>query len=111
VNMSSRLAWLAVLTSVMVLVAGCSVSSVWSDQDISNAASVWVNQLGLNQTDEDVWSERLDDICAADADTAILGEQYMAEDAEYSVRSDGMMPALGEAVVTLDIIQLQTCER
>ncbi len=109
--MVSRLAWLAVLISMMVLVAGCSSSSDWSDQDISNAAIVWLNQLGLNQVDEEVWSDRLDDICAADADNAILGEQYMAEDAEYSVRSDGMMPALGEVVVTLDTIQLQTCER
>lgn len=110
-NMGSRLAWLAVLVSILVLVAGCSSSSDWSEQDISNAASVWLNQLGLNQTDEDVWSDRLDDICAEDADNVSLAEQYMAEDVEYSVRSDGMMPALGEAVVSLDIIQLQTCER
>lgn len=109
--MGSRLAWLAVLISMMVLVAGCSSSSDWNDQDISNATSVWVNQLGLNQTDEDVWSERLDAICATDADNASLAERYMAEDAQYSVRSNGMMPALGEAVVSLDIIQLQTCER
>jgi hypothetical protein len=111
VDLVSRLAWLAVLISIVVLVAGCSSSSDWSDQDISNAASVWVNQLGLNQSDEDVWSDRLGDICAADADSLSLAEQFMTDDAEYSVRSDGTMPALGEVVVSLDIIQLQTCER
>lgn len=35
----------------------------------------------------------------------------MAEDAEYSLRSDGTLPVLGEVVVTLDIMQLQTCQR
>lgn len=109
--MVSRLAWLAVLISIVALVAGCSNSSDWSDQDISNASSVWVNQLGLNQTDEDVWSDRLDAICADGAATVVLAPQYVAEDAEYSVRSDGMIPAFEEAVQSLDIIQLQTCGR
>ncbi len=108
--MGSRLAWLAVLVSVMVSVAGCSSSSDWSDQDISNAASVWLNQLGLNQTDEDVWIDRLDAVCADGATNLSLADQYVAEDAEYSVRSDGTMPAFEEAVQALDIIQLQTCE-
>jgi hypothetical protein len=40
-----------------MMVAACSSSSEWSDQDISNAANVWLNQLGLNQTDEVVWSD------------------------------------------------------
>jgi hypothetical protein len=71
---------------------------------------VWVNQLGLDQTDEDVWIDRLDEICAPDADNPSLAERYMAEDAQYSVRFDGLMPALGEASVSLEIIQLQTCE-
>lgn len=82
---------------MMVLVSGCSSSSDWSDQDISNAASVWINQLGLTQTDEEVWSDRLDAVCADGADNFSLAEQYVAEDAGYSVRSDGTVPALGKA--------------
>jgi hypothetical protein len=68
-------------------------------------------QLGLNQTDRDIWRERLDAICATDADYATLAEQYIAEDARCSARSDGMTPALGEAVVSLEIVELQTCDR
>ena len=95
----------------VVSFAACSSSSEWSDQDISNAANVWLNQLGLNQTDEVVWSDRLDAVCADGATTVVLAPQYVAEDAEYSVRSDGTMPAFEEAVQSLDIIQLQTCGR
>lgn len=105
--------WLAVLMSMVVLATGCSSSSDWSDQDISNAVSVWINSLGLNQFDEDVWSDRLDAICATDSDLLDLAEQYVAEDAEHSVRADGRLPPPEEAEQILDIIrrQTQTCER
>jgi len=109
--MDSRFAWLAIALSMVVLAAGCSSASDWSDQDISNAAIVWVNQLGLNQTNEDLWSDRLDAICTAEANNLSLAEQYVADDAEYSVRSDGTLPASEEAERSLDTIRLQTCER
>jgi hypothetical protein len=86
-------------------------SSNWRYQDLSAAASVWLNQLGLNQTDEDVWSARLDTICAADSDLLGLAEQYVVEDAEYSVRSDGTLPTPEDAKESLEIISLQSCER
>lgn len=83
----------------------------WSYQDISNAASVWLNQLGLNQTDDEVWSNRLDVVCATDSDLRALAERYIAEDAGHSVRSDGTLPAPEEGEQSLDTIRLQTCER
>jgi hypothetical protein len=86
-------------------------SSNWRYQDLSAAASVWLNQLGLNQTDEDVWSIRLDTICAADSDLLSLAEQYVVEDAEYSVRSDATLPTPDDAKESLEIISLQSCER
>ncbi len=109
--MATRLARLAIVLSLVVLAAGCSSASDWSDQDISNAASVWVNQLGLDRTDEDVWSNRLDAICNPEARNLSLAEQYVAEDAEHSVRSDGTLPQPEEAARSLDIVRLQTCER
>ena len=86
-------------------------SSNWSYRDLSGAAGVWVNQLGLVQTDEDVWSARLDTICAGDLDLLSLAEQYIAEDEKYSVRSDGTLPTPEDAKESLEIIRLQTCER
>ncbi|RLE11139.1 MAG: hypothetical protein DRJ28_11185, partial [Actinobacteria bacterium] len=86
-------------------------SSNWRYQDLSAAASVWLNQLGLNQTDEDVWSARLDTICAADSDLLGLAEQYITEDAQYSARAGGTLPTPEDAKASLEIIRLQTCER
>ena len=102
---------IGILLLIVVPLAACSGSSDWSDQDISNAAITWVNQLGLNQPDEEVWSDRLDTICTDDPDLLALAERYIAEDAESSVRSDGELPTPEEGRASLDIIRLQTCGR
>ncbi len=99
----------SVLLVVTVLLSGCDSSTDWSELDISNAAIVWVNETGLNQTDEDVWSDRLDEVCADDPDYSSLAEQYIAEDAEYSIRSDGDLPTIKKAQRSLYGIRLQTC--
>lgn len=91
------------------LLAACSNPAPWSDQDTSNAAVVWLNQVGLNQTDEDVWSDRLDALCDIDPVYINLAERYIAQDAEYSVRSDGELPTSEEGRESLYTIRLQTC--
>ncbi len=94
---------------VVVLLAGCDSPSDWSDLDVSNAATTWVNETGLKQMDEGVWSDRLDHVCAIDPDYFGLAEQYIAEDSEYSIRSDGTLPAIKKARRSLYGIRLQTC--
>lgn len=103
--------WMTVV-GVLLMVGvwtACSDSSNWSDKAISDAAVVWVNQTGLNQSDEGVWSDRLDAICATDPDYTGLAERYVTEDAEHSVRSDGSLPTAEEALDTVLIIRRQTC--
>lgn len=102
---------IAIVLLLVVPLAACDSPSDWSDQDISNAATTWVNEFGLNQTDEDVWSDRLDTICTDDPDLLTLAERYIAEDAESSVRSDDELPTPEEGRASLDIIRLQTCGR
>lgn len=83
---------------------------VWSDRQLSDAGSVWVNQLGLNEAEVGVWSDRLDEICAPAVDITGLAGEYVAEDAQDSIRSDGTLPTSDEVVQTLEIIRLQACE-
>lgn len=85
-----------------------SADSPWTDQQLSDAAITWVNQIGLNQSDPDVWRSRLDRICdigptTVDADTAMsrLAGEFIAEDAGLSVRADGELPTSAEAVDSL----------
>ncbi len=94
---------------VVVLLASCDSSSNWTDQDVSNAAITWVNETGLKQMDEGVWSDRLDDVCATDPDYFGLAERYIAEDAERSIRSDETLPSPEEVRRSLYGIRLQTC--
>ncbi len=96
---------------VVVLLAGCDSPSDWSDLDVSNAAITWVNETGLKQMNEGVWRDRLDEVCAVDPDYLGLAEQYIAEDAEHSIRSDGTLPPPKEVRRSLYGIRLQTCGR
>jgi hypothetical protein len=61
-----------------------------TDDDIRAAATTWVNQLGLDQTDPVVWRARLSRACdegAWDWDVAAaLAQQFIAEDLVLSVR-------------------------
>lgn len=103
--------WFVIVGALLAVtpLTGCRDSPNWTDRDLFNAGITWVNQTGLNQTAEDVWSERLDALCATDPDFAGLADQYVAEDAEYSVRSDGTLPSTEDASDSLLTIQRQTC--
>lgn len=88
--------------------APLSTDSRWTDGQVSDTARIWVNQVGLNQGDPDVWRSRLDRICdigpaTGDADTAMstLAAEFIAEDAALSVRADGDLPTSAEAVESL----------
>ncbi len=85
--------------------------SEWTDQEVSDAISIWVNQLGLNQDDPEIWKNRLSRICGTgDAAGQRTGEmnniaaEFVAEDADVSVRADGQLPTAEEAAESLWII-------
>ncbi len=92
-------------------------SSPWTDEDVMNAMGIWVNQLGLIRDDPDVWRDRLTEICTAGnavgETTGELGDlalRYIEEDAEVSVRADGTLPHVEEAIIALrQIADSPTC--
>jgi hypothetical protein len=96
---------------LIVTVCACASPPTWSEKAIQDAAIVWFNETGLKQMDEDVWNDRLDALCANDPDYFGLAEQYVAEDAPLSSRSDGSLPDIKKAYRSLYGIRLQTCGR
>ncbi len=109
---------LAIVLAAAVIGAGCSSASEWTEQEVLDATLIWVNQTGLNQRDPDVWSDRLDRICEigytpgqAMRDMTELAGEFVAEDADVSMRSDGTLPTAEEAVRSLwTIAHSPTCE-
>ena len=78
--------------------------------DLSAVTLIWVNNLGLAQTSQQVWSNRFVEICSADdPDLGALAGRYLDEDAATSVRGDGSAPSLEEAAMTLETIQRSAC--
>lgn len=78
------------------------------DTPAYNAYLVWLNQVGLNQDDLDMWIDRLDWICGIGwsplpSDTPMMDAagSFVTEDAELSVRSDGSLPSAVEAADSL----------
>lgn len=105
--------FIAAVVTTTIVVAACSSSDgdAWTDPALSDAAEIWVNQLGLNQEDPDVWQDRLDRICAiwdipgGDIDGMVrLAGEFVEEDMESSVRSDGTLPTREEAAQSLWVI-------
>jgi hypothetical protein len=107
----------AVVMAVAVMAAACSPGSEWTDRELQDAASTWMNLTGLNETDPDVWSGRLDRICEigyapgqAMQDMTQLAGEFITEDADVNIRADGSLPTAEEAVEPLLIIaQSPTC--
>ena len=107
----------AVVVAVALTGTACSSGSEWTDREVQDAASIWVNQLGLNETDPGVWTGRLDRICEigyapgqAMRDMTELAGEFVAEDAGVNIRADGSLPTAEEAVESLWIIaQSPTC--
>lgn len=89
----------------------------WADEEAWNAAMTWVNQTGLSQGDPGVWRSRLDRICEigpptddAESEMSRLAGEFTSEDAELSVRVDGMLPTPDEAAESLwTIAYSQAC--
>ncbi|MDK1011132.1 MAG: hypothetical protein QGM46_09515 [Actinomycetota bacterium] len=81
------------------------------DIRLSNAASVWVNQLGLVQDDPEEWRRRLEAICdvgygPSQSSTPMLdlARDFIDMDTDLSVRSDGSLPSPEEAAESLWMI-------
>jgi len=80
------------------------------EADLGAASYTWVNELGLAQTSPLVWSTRFIELCATNTtDLSPFATQYVDEDSEFSVRADGTIPTLDEAVQALEVIQRSTC--
>ncbi len=78
--------------------------------DLEGAIATWVNDLGLNQQQTDVWSDRFVEVCATNSgELAPLAEKYIAEDASLSTREGGELPSVDEATDTLGTIWRMTC--
>ena len=62
---------------------------------VSQATRIWSNSVGLQQTDPDVWFERLGEMCGEgvwDHDVARrLGARYQTEDIDFSL-TPGILP-------------------
>lgn len=103
---------------IMVLVTGCTASSGVladvNDEEIESVAGTWVNQLGLMQTDPNLWRDRLADACTEgvwDPDVAFeLADRYVTEDREtFAGGDDAALPAPAEAADTLWTMAVQVC--
>ncbi len=92
-----------------------STSLVEIDESkVALATTMWLNQVGLDQTDVTIWTERLRQACTQgvwDDDVALaLAKQFVDQDQALSLRD----PSLGEATATeaatsLWIMAVQAC--
>lgn len=105
--------------AVLMVVTACSsgtstVLADVSDTEIERVAGTWVNQLGLNRTDSDVWRERLTDACTEGVwvpeVASELADRYVTEDRETFAGTDGAeLPATTEAAEALWTMAVQVC--
>jgi len=93
--------------------SGDSVINV-SDPDIFNAIGTWINQLGLSETDPDIWRLRLQRACSSgvwnnDVGLALAAE-FIAADLDKSVRPpEAGEPTAKEGANSLWIVAAQVC--
>jgi len=85
-----------------------------SGGQFASAAATWINQLGLAQTDDTVWSRRLGMACTEgvwNPDVALrLAQQFIDEDLALSVRAAGRgKPTAAEGAKSLWIMAAQVC--
>ncbi|MCP3934325.1 MAG: hypothetical protein GY708_03015 [Actinomycetia bacterium] len=78
------------------------------------AIPTWVNQLGLNQSDPEVWSDRLEQACVQsvwDHEVAIrLAAEFIEQDLTESVRAPGLgEPTDREGAQALWLMAAQVC--
>ena len=106
---------------MLVLVAGCgegteptSLIIEISDEQLTLQTTTWVNQLGLAQTDPDVWRQRLERACTEgvwdDEVVTRLAEEFIDEDLGVSVRDESLgSPPVGEGARALWSMAVNVC--
>mgnify|MGYP001819431075 FL=1 len=107
--MTGKLGWYrfsmktrAALVACLVLIAGCGEGSPISinieiDQDLlKDKVSTWVQDFGTEQTDPDVWAERLDRACGEGVwDLSVardLAVEFVTEDLRDAAAGEGLDP-------------------
>lgn len=126
----TRATWLrvAALSLLMFLLAGCGSdpgsappeASLREGIVIEDELRTWTHQVGLIQSDPDVWEVRFEEICVAQRDGSgaaleALAIRYIEEDAHLSVRTDpgespvGDLPTTSDAVDSLVMIAGSVC--
>lgn len=112
------------LLALLALLAGaCNSASTVTAADpteatappavLAGAAATWLNDLGLNQTEPDVWRPRLKRACEEGVwDPAVaeqLAAEFIASDLSLSVRGAGGAPSAAEGARSLWLMAVQVC--
>ena len=106
---------------MLLLLTGCGQGSELttpvinvSDEHLYTQSLTWVNQLGLAQTDPDVWRKRMERACTEgvwDDDIAAgLAQEFIDEDLTVSVRDESLgPPTVGKGAEALWSIAVNVC--
>lgn len=115
-GMRSRRAIMSLLVGVLILFTGCGDSTPeleLDDEQLIQQIGTWTNQMGLLQTDPDVWRQRLARACDEgvwDPEVAVtLAEEFIDEDMPLSVRAGGDTPWAGDGAQALWVMAVNTC--
>ena len=107
--------------SIALLVAACGGTDgtetdvlELDDATILEATRTWANQLGLAETDVDLWRERLQRACRdgvwVDEVARDLAAEFIAADLAKSVRDESRSdPTVGEGAQALWLMSVQVC--
>lgn len=114
--MRSRRVIGSMLVGLLLLLAGCGDSTPeleLDDEQLFQQIGTWTNQLGLSQTDPDVWRQGLVRACTEgvwEPDVAVaLAEEFIDEDMVLSVRARGDTPRVEEGAQSLWLIAVNVC--
>jgi hypothetical protein len=117
-----KLSWVLGAVALLVLLVWCTgvggeaepEPATFTDEQITVAANTWLQGVGLLQTDSQVWSERLDQVCASDIHSdpaaSALAAEFIAEDLETQSPTDGT-PPISSGVTALRQMSLPICGR
>jgi hypothetical protein len=101
-------------SSVATATTQTAMTLVVSDELLGSVTATWVNMLGLDQQDPDIWRSRLNQACTLgvwDKTVAVsLATRYIDEDIPTSVRSEAMgPPSVENAANALWLMAIQVC--